>query len=760
VSPPVPPTLVGRFELGSELGRGGMGIVVEARDPLLGRTVALKLLPDGGADRERAARFRHEAEVGASLDHPHILPVHEWGEDPVAGPYLVMPRVTGRTLRDVLDTGDRSGLAHAFRQVCAAVGHAHARGVVHRDLKPENILLADDGTVRVVDWGVARAPTGGARPRVIGPHTVDGAMVGTPGYIAPEQAEGDRHAVGARSDVWSLGAVLYELLTGERAYPQADSEDRLLAVLEGPPPDPQGPGVDEDGAAVCRRAMATWPSDRYSDAGDLGGAVAGWLEGRARRERAAARMAEGEAALVSLAELDAAVVMAEREVPRLRRAASDWAPLEDPAKQAWHGAVDRLAELRIGRAEALETAIAAGEGALSLDPGSGGAQRFLAELYAGRLEDAERRRDPADGAFYRRRLVAYDSDGRWTRRLAAPGRLTLHSTPPGARVVGRPVQRTGVVWTLGAAVALGRTPLREVALPLGSWILELSHPDRAPCTYPVMVQRDRPWSGPPVDLLPEAVPGWCYVPGGPYVAEGDPNTMDPHDPEWRSEAGFLAAELPVTCAEYAAFLDSLGAEEAWARSPREKDGAGGGAPHFWPRPTAGEGWAVPDVDRDGDRWDPRWAVCGVSWHDAMAFARWRSAVEGLDVRVITEGQYEKAARGVDGRHFPWGDRFDAALCHTRNSLRGRPMPQPVGSFATDRSVFGVGDLAGGTRTWCADAAFSGDPSRRPIRGGTWTAMARISRAANRFAVEPHAAFSYLGFRLVKPLEDAYAPGTL
>jgi len=219
-----------RFEVGSLLGKGGMGRVLEVSDPALGRSVALKEALPGADSEERLARFVREARVTAQLEHPNIVPIYDAGIGPQGQPFYVMRKVEGRTLSDVIarDEEDwplRRQLA-AFIQVCNAVGYAHERGVLHRDLKPDNVILGRFGEVLLLDWGVARVaageatvapvttpgapiPTGPASVSTMGSsQTLDGAAIGTPGYMSPEAARGDLASMSPASDVFSLGAML------------------------------------------------------------------------------------------------------------------------------------------------------------------------------------------------------------------------------------------------------------------------------------------------------------------------------------------------------------------------------------------------------------------------------------------------------------------------------------------------------------------------------------------------------------------------
>ena len=218
-------TQLGPYEIVGKLGAGGMGEVYLAKDSRLGREVAIKVLPsEFAADPERLARFDQEARAAAALNHPHIAVVHDIGEED--GTYfMVQERLEGRTLRDVLESG-RPPLAKALdlgTEIAEALTAAHAAGIVHRDLKPENVFVSKDGHAKVLDFGLAKlmelspvASPGGASmsPTMVG--TVAGQVMGTAGYMAPEQIEGGD--IDHRADVFAFGVVLYELTTGQQPF--------------------------------------------------------------------------------------------------------------------------------------------------------------------------------------------------------------------------------------------------------------------------------------------------------------------------------------------------------------------------------------------------------------------------------------------------------------------------------------------------------------------------------------------------------------
>ncbi len=255
-------TRLGQYEILSRLGAGGMGEVYRARDTRLGRDVAVKALSgDLSPDAQRLSRFETEARSASALNHPNIVTIHEVGRDSRT-PFIVMELVEGRTLRDLLHGGAlpvRKALNLAA-QLADALAQAHEAGVVHRDLKPENVMVTRDGFAKILDFGLAkveRPPAGSGSSRhglTITDETRDGAVVGTAGYMSPEQASGYR--VDFRSDQFSFGALVYEMLSGRRAFQGPTRAETLVAVIrEEADPLPATLSPRAGAAAVDRRTL-------------------------------------------------------------------------------------------------------------------------------------------------------------------------------------------------------------------------------------------------------------------------------------------------------------------------------------------------------------------------------------------------------------------------------------------------------------------------------------------------------------------------
>ena len=254
--------LGGRYRLIELLGQGGMATIFRAQDTQLGREVAVKLLrPEYLRDPDFSSRFRQEAQNAASLSHPNVVTVYDYGEDP-SGPFIVMEYVDGEDLATILRRNGSLPPAQATRisaSVARALAAAHARGIVHRDVKPGNVLIGRDGRVKVVDFGIARAIAEAQT-------TLPGTTLGSVHYFSPEQARGEQAT--EASDQYSLGIVLYEALTGTRPWEGDSAASVALARLSGPIPDPMiaRPGIPSALAAVVTKALALDPADRYASA--------------------------------------------------------------------------------------------------------------------------------------------------------------------------------------------------------------------------------------------------------------------------------------------------------------------------------------------------------------------------------------------------------------------------------------------------------------------------------------------------------------
>lgn len=558
VRPDAEDPLVGRqlgdFKLVRRIGEGGMGTVYLARQLSLPRDVAIKVLPPASAGRRgRLERFDREARAPARLDHPGIVKILEAHQDGELRWYA-MEYVPGRTLDDLLQeqkdrhsasTGGSPALDRGwFRRVAEliaaladALDHAHQRGIVHRDVKPHNVLLDADGQPKLLDFGLALDRT----DETI---TLDGDLVGTPHYMSPEQVTGKRDEVGAPSDLFALGIVLYELLALRRPFDGPNRDQVLEAIATAAPPSIRRAQskVPRDLETICLRALERKPEHRYASAADFARDLRHFLSFEA----------------------------IEASPPPFTRKLLFWSRQH---RQWLLGA--------LGGAAALALFFAWDE-------------RRDAEATLARLS------------------------------------VTGNAAAQGARVAWLPIDpRTGA---LGAALELGRLPLTDVALEPGFGRVLVEQPGvgfvELTRVLPVGATAVHAWVRPlsVVRAKMVEVGAGPFRYGLPPEADSDAVSTEstPPQAELRELPTFWIDRCEVSCAEYDRYLSDCAAQGRPAERPRS--------------------WAW--------GYNPEWAqlpIVGLTFAEAVAYAEWAGK------RLPTAYEWEKAARGQDGRRYPWGD---------------------------------------------------------------------------------------------------------
>ena len=754
----------GRYLDLGPLGVGGMGEVRRVHDRRLGRSAALKALRvELSAHAAARARFIAEAEITAQLTHPGVIPVYDIGELDDGRPYYTMKEVAGRTFTALIDpTQGEPGLRRAvglYVRVVETIAYAHDRGITHRDLKPDNVMVGAFGEVLVLDWGLARVGKDTDQGEAIQLTaeasrlaTRMGTVSGTPAYMAPEQAAGRVHEVGPAADAWALGAILYEILTGNAPY-TGTAADILAAVVAGPPSPPTGPAELVD---LVMQALTTDHTAR-PPASLLAARAQDWLDGASRRVRALELVAEADRLAARAVEREGAASSGQQvAAQRLGSVPAHAGP--EAKRTAWEEAAAAEAlhdEAELDKVRVVETLHAA----LSHSPGLPEAHDRLADIYKGALTEAEAIGDDAAAARAELRVRTHDR-GRYVGWLEGKGRLTLQTDPPdAAATLYRYVEREHrlqpeLVADLGAAPIAART------LDRGSYLVVLRAPGRAEVRYPVSIGRNEEWSSvPPGATSPQPI--WLppaealaddevYVPGG-WTWCGSRSPVDEELPVRRVWIDSLCMQrLPVTNADFIRFLDALVEEgredDALLCCPRTPDAGSRPGTLLYGRTEEGRFCLRPDAD--GDLWQLDWPVFFVNHPAMVAYAAWLGAHTGRNLRLPHELEWEKAARGVDLRRYPWGDRFDPSFCHSRESRPGRPTPAPVGSYPIDESPYGVGDMAGNATDLCRNRyRLTGppfDPDGRWVeedaasdeyhvaRGGAWDYLGRACQISQRF----------------------------
>ncbi len=763
-----------RYRLGKELARGGVGVINQAFEKRLRRHLVVKrLINQEKVSKYVLEKFIEEAQITAQLEHPNIVPVHDMGTISGGEVYFSMKYVGGESLKtvlkrlrkgepDALEAFPRVRMLNLFQSVCMAIAFAHSKGVLHRDIKPANIMIGDFGETIVLDWGVAKV-LASEDEAADQEHNVTtnrgqsqeetqmGLVTGTPAYMAPEQAAGRIDRLDQRTDIFALGILLYEMLVFQAPFRKGNQRDTLRAVIVDQPPSFEtwegAPPVPLKLGEICLKCLKKRPRERYQKVEEIVQDLLAYLDGvedvDRRRRMSQEHFTAGLDAVKRFEDINQKVQGIEVDLRDATWNTPTFAALEQRRK-LWSLDARRSA-LEVQAQKAFAESVGRLSEAVSLDQDNGDAAEELARLYWLKLKECEARNDLAGAIYYRDAVARFDR-GLFTERLKGQGTLIVQSDPIEATVSVAQVMEVDLRATPLPAEEIGRTPILHHSLREGNWIVTVSKPGYADLRYPVRIRRGEVSEIECTLVDPDRVGAhYLHIPGGPCIVGGDPVCPSSLVPTRVHVDNFMLSRYPVTCAEYLAFLqaqDKIDPQTAQLRVPRLSSKGG----FLWQR-NSQRAFALPKVDNRGFAWAPHFPVVGISYGDAVAFCEWYAEAMNVAVRLPKEYEWEKAARGTDERHYPWGDSFDALFCKTADSRMGAPNLENVGSFAYDCSPYGVYDMAGLVSEYC-DTDFSANDPRKVVRGGNYASQGSTeSRATYRAAADTSTPSLRIGFRM-------------
>jgi serine/threonine-protein kinase len=807
------------------IGLGGIGSVLSAYEPVLNREVAIKILRPAYRSKLRFLnRFIREARATAQIEHPNIVPVHQLGVFDDLGVFFTMKKVEGENLRvvlDKIDSGDAEyqrkynlrRLLEIFISACNGVAFAHSKGIIHRDLKPSNIMLGDFGEVMVMDWGLVKyreekdnsesgqklnletnmEAAGISRDTTV---TMDGSISGTPAYMAPEQAGGKLEEIDEQTDLYSLGAILYSVLTLKPSpFDDKMTTNQVLSHVVNNyfvPPRKRAPkrNIPKELEAICLKAMSGQKERRYNNVRELIRDIRNYLENypvTAYRQPPYYKFFKmcqrhpliPSATIVALATLIGVLVAIRFEVKSrmdslmgiakysieqgdifYSRALSTYHKKQKLLRQEYTSVTRRQAqnldnELRRLAAEFNNHYDSAVE-FLSQMEGLGQKRKEitleLAKIFKNRLElsiltqnYAETRRlihklrVQRRKAFYE--IIESDKDFFDKVRMIVKGEgiLDVTSNPMGAEIKYLPMKpNVDQVLLLKNAVRAGKSPL-NIRMNEGFFLLLARSPGREEVRYPVEVKCAAKNT---FDIfIPPKVPkGTVYIPAGSFYSGTDEDKSKMHRVYL---PGYFISKYEVTFGEYLKF---------W-RSIRGK--------HIRNRYMAK--YVMNGVRREYvDVWDqlgnlkpqfkPDMPVVGITGEAAVDYCRWLGKQIGMPCRLPTSLEWEKAARGVDGRFYVWGDEYrpDVALTldNQKAAAKYKIAAEP-GRFEDDKSVYGVYDLGGNVREFTTGTRFK--DKVYVVKGGSINTGSMFSKCG--FSSFSTGSENDIGFRYVIPLNE-------
>ena len=784
-----------RYRIERILGEGGMGRVYSVYDAILGRHLAMKEMSSEMLGNQNFEyRFIKEAQVMGSLQHPSIISVHDIGKNKEGNIVFLMDQVEGETMEVHIGHLHKNSspmewaqgeewslrrIIEAYYRICETMAYVHDKNIVHLDLKPTNVQFGHRGEVWILDWGLARTAD-----------VSDASVWCSPNYTSPERAQGRQIAA---CDVYALGAILFEILVGNPPFSECSNEtifhllslNKIPTVSEAKAHQRPIPKVLLE---LCEQAMHADPEQRITSE-TLARLVREWLDGTLKKTQALEIVGEAirtkqvaeELQLHSLDAMENMRILADN-LPEGHSLESKF-PLWDLEQEA-SNASKRSAQL-------FEEYILLLRRAIFIFPNTLEALIPLIEhciekhqlayksknLSQVKVLEAETRSYleliPEQHPIYQKAKHYFEGESQVELHLSVPANIILEVFEPSRKRLHPKVLEI-----------IKNTSTVSRKLPIGSYRLRILSSKHAEVHYPFFLEHGQDWcQSPSSDEKGEALPlptkaeleDHCYIPQGWFYASGDADAPNSLAEERVWADGFIISRTPITHRQYLQFLNHLmdegAAEQAMLWVPREQSSREGekGAPVY-----------LLEDNRfhhpKGGAYD-NYPVVQVSWYCAVAYTQWLSKQTGLKWRLPMELEWEKAARGVDRRYFPWGDLFDSNFCVMMDSHVGTPEIKNVYFQPLDVSVYGVLSCSGNTREWCLDR-FSLEqlpiengriqyptqsdlesPDFRSSRGGSYGNAATRTRSADRDWWFPELSYIGRGFRIARswlanPMADA------
>jgi eukaryotic-like serine/threonine-protein kinase len=814
---------INRYTHIKSIGLGGVGAVLSAYEPELNREVAIKILRPAFRNKaDSLKRFVREARATAHIEHPNIVPVHQLGVFSDNGVFFSMKKVDGRDLRSVirkLSEGNKEFLKKYTKrqllQIFVAIGngvaYAHTKGVIHRDLKPANIMLGDYGEVMVMDWGLVKYhaekdcskedwqvefdPDFSTVGHGDAMSTIQGSVSGTPAYMAPEQADGRNEDIDEQTDLYSLGAILYSILTWETApFESPMTTNQVLKnVVAGnfKRPRKRAPKrkISRELEAICLKAMAREKKDRYKSVECLVRDIKDYLEGypvaaykgslarrffKIIRRRPLIPSAAIVACCTFLGVLGVLHFGNESRVSNLKnfaeysieqgnryylKALKSYQRMQDEYKKtAGETSYKKISEFHADfnryKLEFNSNYSVAAQFLFQAEDLGGKnpeinkellkvlKQQLNFSLLTGNYEETK-------GLVRQLRLRRHsvfgeivDSDQKKYEQIKMiirnKGIIKVNSIPEGIGIYYETFndESTGVIEK--KKIFMGKTPI-EKKLPVGGYLLFPvgKNMDRIRCPIQVVCGQTNPIE---INVPYEIPDGMCYIPGGNFYY-GTRKSLN------RMQRSFLPAyfisRYEVTLGEYLEFWKSL---KSTSSKKRYK------ARYLF---SNGDFKYLPVWDDNvklHKGFELNMPVVGISGEAAEAYCAWLSKKHGVFLRLPTNLEWEKAARGVDGRMFAWGNaqNSESALCwDNKMGKKKYPTSAPVGSFPEDKSIYGVMDIVGNVHEFTTEKVNNGNVF--VVKGGSFLSRLLFSHCGYSTHSDGKSE-NDIGFRYVMPIK--------